>query len=254
MIMYDSDEAIIKPEAIEYKKGYENIKLPKVAIGVFSKVLTKKIVKRFKCIEVGYITNAVFDRSVYILKYKDKEFTFFQAGISSPLIVGDVHFLKRSGVETIILFGNCGVLDSTIEDCSIIIPTRAYRDEGTSYHYLPKSNFIKLDSEYKKEFKKVLKDNEFSFREGYTWTTDAIYRETKEKVNYYKQKGAVCVEMEGTAIAAVCKKLKADYFTFYYAGDNLDAAVWDERSLSGLTKIDKKKEVMTLALELSRKI
>ena len=58
--------------------------------------------------------------------------------------------------------------------------------------------------------------------------------------------------MEGTAIAAVCKKLNIDYFTFYYAGDNLDATVWDERSLSGLTKIDKKKEVMTLALELSR--
>lgn len=59
--------------------------------------------------------------------------------------------------------------------------------------------------------------------------------------------------MEGVVIVAVFKKLGADYFTFYYAGDNLDAAVWEERSLNGLTKLDKKKEVMILALELSKK-
>lgn len=94
----------------------------------------------------------------------------------------------------------------------------------------------------------------FDYTEGYTWTTDAIYRETKDKIKYFKDNGAVCVEMEGTIIAAVCKYLDIDYFTFYYAGDNLDSAVWDERSLSGLSKLDKKKEVMTLALELSRKI
>ena len=57
--------------------------------------------------------------------------------------------------------------------------------------------------------------------------------------------------MEGTAIAAVCKKVNMDYFTFYYVGDNLDGVEWDKRSLDGLTKIDKKKEVMLLALELA---
>ena len=53
---------------------------------------------------------------------------------------------------------------------------------------------------------------------------------------------------------AVGKRLGVDYFTFYYAGDNLDSTEWDERSLSGLTNIDKKKEVMLLALELAVKI
>ena len=39
------------------------------------------------------------------------------------------------GLKKLILFGNCGVLDRSIEDCGIIIPTRAIRDEGSSYHY-----------------------------------------------------------------------------------------------------------------------
>lgn len=81
-----------------------------------------------------------------------------------------------------------------------------------------------------------------------------FFRETREKINYFKSNGAVCVEMEGSVIASVCQRLNIDYFTFYYAGDNLDSTEWDKRSLSGLANIDKKKEVMLLALELALKL
>lgn len=57
--------------------------------------------------------------------------------------------------------------------------------------------------------------------------------------------------IESTVIAKVCNKLNMKYFTFYYAGDNLDGTVWDKRSLNGLVNIDKKKEVLLLALELA---
>ena len=58
--------------------------------------------------------------------------------------------------------------------------------------------------------------------------------------------------MEASAIAAVCQYLGIDYFTFYYAGDNLDSVEWDERSLGELANLDKKKNVVMLALELAR--
>ena len=70
----------------------------------------------------------------------------------------------------------------------------------------------------------------------------------------FKQKGAVCVEMEGASIAAVCEYKKLKYFTFYYAGDNLDAVEWEERSLGQLTGFEKKARVPYLAFELARKI
>ncbi|UKI27929.1 MAG: hypothetical protein L6V91_05180 [Bacilli bacterium] len=54
-------------------------------------------------------------------------------------------------------------------------------------------------------------------------------------MKYFKDNGAVCVEMEGTVIASVCQRLNMKYFYFfYYAGDNLDSTVWDKRSLEGL--------------------
>lgn len=43
------------------------------------------------------------------------------------------------GAENILVFGTCGVLDSSIKETSIIIPTSAIRDEGTSYHYAPQT-------------------------------------------------------------------------------------------------------------------
>ena len=60
--------------------------------------------------------------------------------------------------------------------------------------------------------------------------------------------------MEASVIAAVCKRKKLNYFTFFYAGDNLDAIEWERRSISQETNFDKKKEVPVFALELAIKI
>lgn len=255
MIRYSSEEGFIKAPGIKFKNGYDKtIRLPKVAVGVFSHHLYNDVIQKFKCEEVGYISGANIERKVYKLKYKDTEITFFMAGVSGPWIAADIEELHAQGVETVIIFGNCGVLDKNIEDCSIIIPTKAFRDEGTSYHYAPDSETIDLNPKYIDEFIKILKEYNFDYTKGYTWTTDAFYRETPEKIKYFKENGCVCVEMEGSVIAAVCNRKNMDYFTFYYAGDNLDSTEWDERSLSGLVEIDKKKEVMILALELAAKL
>ncbi len=252
MIKYSSEEGFIKPHGIKHREGQDtNIKLPKVAVGVFSRHLFEDVIEKFSCLEVGYISCANLERNVYIIKYKDVEVTFFMAGVGGPLIAADIEELHSAGVEKFIIFGNCGVLDASIEDCSIIIPTLGFRDEGTSYHYLPDSETMKMNPKYIDDFINILKKFNFDYTKGATWTTDAFFRETPDKIKYYKSNGVKTVEMEGTVIASVCQRLNIDYFTFYYAGDNLDATVWDKRSLSGLVNIDKKKEVLLLALELA---
>ena len=89
---------------------------------------------------------------------------------------------------------------------------------------------------------------------GTTWTTDAFYRETRGKVAKRKEMGAICVEMECSAMQAMCDFRDVEFFQFLYAGDNLDCNEWDERSLMGHVNLDKKKEVMLLALDLALKI
>lgn len=255
MIRYSNEEGFIKSKGIKFKEGQDsNIKLPKVAVGVFSRHLFYDVVEKFSCKEVGYISCANVEREVFILRYKDVEITFFMAGVSGPWISADIEELRAQGVEKFIIFGNCGVLDSSIEDCSIIIPTKGFRDEGTSYHYLPESDTVDINPKYIDEFIEILNEYNFDYTKGYTWTTDGFFRETPDKIKYFKENGCVCVEMEGTVIASVCKRLNLDYFTFYYAGDNLDSVEWDERSLHGLSNFDKKTQVMTLALEFAIKL
>lgn len=256
MIIYSKEEGVIKPFGIKNLDGTRDIsnKLPHIAVGVFSEYLLEDIVEKFECKKVGTISSANCQRSVYIMKYKDINITLFLAGISGPLISADIEELNVNGVDTFIIFGNCGVLDKRIEDCSIIIPNKAFRDEGISYHYLPDSESIELNKKYVGLFKEVLKENNYNYVEGATWTTDGFYRETREKMERFQKKGAVCVEMEGASIAAVCEYKKLNYFTFYYAGDNLDAVEWEERSISQLTNFEKKTRVPFLAFELAYKI
>ncbi len=254
MIKYSDSEGIIRISGIHKDNKRIDIKLPSVAIGVFSRYLYQDIIEKFPSTEVGYFSCANYNSNVYIIKYKNTEITFFMANVSAPRIADNIEQLKVNGVKTFIIFGNCGVLDKNIEDCSIIIPTMGYREEGTSYHYIEDSETIDMNKKYINEFIDILNEKQFNYATGYTWTTDAPYRETREKIEYFKNKGCLCVEMEGTAIAAVCQRLNLDYFTFYYAGDNLDSVEWEERSLSGLTKFEVKQNVTYLALELAVKI
>ena len=255
MIRYDDSEPYIKPRGIKFRENQDpKIKLPKVAIGVFSNHLFKDIVEKFSTMEVGYISTANLERNVYIINYNGTLITLFMAGVSGAWLCADIEELHAQGVEKFIIFGNCGVLDSKIEDCSIIIPTLAYREEGASYHYVPESDTIEMNPKYIEEFIDILNNYKFNYIKAPTWTTDAFFRETKNKIKKYQELGVKTVEMEGASIAAVCKYLNIDYFTFYYAGDNLDSVEWDERSLSGLINIDKKKEVTILALELAVKL
>ena len=256
MIIYSKEEGLIKPYGIKRLDGTRdvNYKLPHIAVGVFSQYLLEDIVGKFECEKVGVISCANCQRPVYVLKYKNIKITLFLAGVSGPWISADIEELNVNGVDTYIIFGNCGVLDKSIEDGSIIVPNKAFRDEGISYHYLPESESIELNKKYVELFKKVLKDNNYDYVEGATWTTDGFYRETREKMEKFQKKVAVCVEMEGASIAAVCEYKKLKYFTFYYAGDNLDAVEWEERSISQLINFEKKARVPYLAFELAYKI
>lgn len=191
---------------------------------------------------------------VYEVTYKGKRFAFYKARLGAPACVGCFEDIIPFGAKRIILLGNCGVLDKEIQDCGIIIPTRAIRDEGTSYHYVPASDYLDVNRKYIPEFTEVLKEFGYPYVTGTTWTTDAFYRETPEKIKRRKEMGAICVEMECAAMQAMCDHRGVEFFQFLYAGDNLDHSNWDPRSLSGHSRLDDKQKIALLAFELACKI
>ena len=253
MILEEFDSslsAVINPDMVVEK--IDNF--PDVTVACFSGKLYNKVLAFFEPKQIGELRSALGVKPLYEVEYKGERFVFYQAHVGEPACVNQYEDLIAMGSKCLILLGNCGVLDKNIQDCGIIIPTKAIRDEGCSYHYAPASDTIDINLKYTDLFKEVLAELNYPWVEGTTWTTDACYRETRDKVNRRKEQGAVCVEMECAGMQALCKFRGTDFFQFFYAGDNLDHSAWDPRSLSGGVRLDDKAKIVHLAFELGLKI
>lgn len=125
------------------------------------------------------------------------------------------------------MFGGAGCLNKEIARGKIMVPTAAYRDEGTSYHYAPCSDYITVNNaDVVAEFMEMAG---LPYIKGKTWTTDAIHRETRGNFEKRKKEGCISVEMECAAVQAMCNFRGLDAYFFFTSGDLLDAPKWEER-------------------------
>lgn len=248
---FDSAEsAVINPEDIIHSvEG-----MPEVAVACYSNTTFERMLGELDTKIIAASSSANGVTPIYSSNYKGKVVALFMIDVGAPMSVGMLEEVFAMGVEKVVIFGTCGVLDQRIEDCSIIIPDRAIRDEGTSYHYAPASDEIEVNKKHLKLFTEMLDELSVKYTVGKTWTTDAFYRETAEKVKRRKQQGCICVDMECSADAAVAKFRGKDLVQFFYAADNLDAGEWDVRSLSNHSKLEDKDRIAMIALEVATRI
>ena len=253
MILEEFDECKKSTfDPYDYESSIPNF--PKVGITCFANNLINKCAEIFKGEIIAHLSTANGEVPVYKINYKGVDIALFMSRVGAPACTVSYEEVLAMGLEKLVMFGNCGVLDSKIEDLAIIIPTHALRDEGTSYHYMKSSREIEVNKKYKKEFTEILNSYNITHVEGKVWTTDAPYRETRDKVLKRKSEGCVCVDMECSSMFAVSEFRGKDLFQFFYAADNLDTAKWDQRSLNNVNKVSEKERIIYLALELALKM
>jgi nucleoside phosphorylase len=78
----------------------------------------------------------------------------------------------------------------------------------------------------------VLETQDDPYLFGKTWTTDAIFRETRSKIQARRAEGALVVEMETAALFAVGAFRNVLVAQLLYAGDNVGGDSWDHRDWS----------------------
>jgi len=166
---------------------------------------------------------------IYRTKFGKSSVVLFHPGVGAPLAAGILEEVIALGCNKFIVCGGAGVLDKKLVSGHLIIPESAVRDEGTSYHYITPSREIKPSSEAVYAIETVLKSRNIDYVKGKTWTTDAIYRETKTKISSRKSEGCLTVEMEASALFAVSIFRNVKLGQILYAGDNLDSEIWDSR-------------------------
>ena len=155
------------------------------------------------------------------------------------------------GMKKLILFGTCGILEEQVKETSIIVPTIAVRDEGTSFHYAPAQNEISANDRTLAKFLTYLQAENISFSKGKVWTTDGIYREMITKMKARKQEGCLAVDMECSAVAAWGQFREIAVCQFFYAADHLSEERWHPRSLGNEADLDEKDKIAEIALNFS---
>lgn len=246
-----SKEAVINPWDI-----YAPVSdMPKVLVSCFARTTFERMLAMFpETSVVATAHDAANDYPVYKVNYEGAEIALLNMPVGASSAIGCLEDVFQFGVEKVVLFGTCGVLDSNMKDCSVIVPNRAVRDEGVSFHYAPPSNEIVVNVGVKERFVEFLEEIGCHYTEGKVWTTDGFYRETVQKVERRKQMGCVAVDMECSAVAAVSQFRNKQVMQFFYAADVVSKEEWDRRSLSNHAALDEKDKISWLALEFAKRM
>lgn len=225
----NQSNAIINPFVNEQAPRFD------ACIVTFSNVIEVFVLQHYLCKEIASFRFATGDTPVYCIEYKDKRFAFYKTYVGAPACVGTVEdSLSIIKTGNYIVFGGAGCLDKEIAHGKVMVPTEAYRDEGTSYHYAPASDYITVKNAG--VVAAFMKENKIPYVEGKTWTTDSFYRETVNNFKKRKEEGCISVEMECAALQAMCDFRGLNFYTFFTSGDLLDAPEWDERRKAGELK------------------
>lgn len=186
---------------------------------------------------------------VELYRVKGTDIGVFETPVGAPMTIGKLEdFRVILGIENVVAFGTCGVL-TDLEEGKCIIPTSAYRDEGTSYHYAPASDYIEVKNADR--MAEIFDELGLDYVKGKTWTTDAVYRETMGNRDKRVAEGCIAVDMECSALQAMCDFRGMELYQFFYGADSLSGSQWEKRIL-GNYEISDRMKFFHLALEVAK--
>lgn len=144
----------------------------------------------------------------YAGTYRGREVVAALLFPGSPLAVAALEVLVAMGGRIFVAVGYAGAVNPALRIGDVLVPTWGLREEGASFHYVPDASYVpRPDSElaealYRHAVKLKGKKG-VKVVKGGIWTTDAVYRETLDKVVEYSSKGVYGVDMESTALMTV---------------------------------------------------
>lgn len=214
-----SDEIIIPV------KGKNSPNLGPVAIMVSSQVDLALFYSLTDLDEEKY--KKLFVSRLYVGNSLKTPFTVVGPIVGAPYATMLLETLIAWGAKKIIFFGWCGAISHDVKIGDIIIPAGAMIDEGTSKNYHQSNDGISRPSAYVlNNTKEAFTRSGLAFHQGIIWSTDAIYRETGEKVKYYQGKNILAVEMELSALFTVAKFRNVHLGGILVVSDSLSTLTW----------------------------
>ena len=148
---------------------------------------------------------ACYHSELYVFRHDGHEYGVVGCAVGAAFAVLIAEELFASGCRLLVSITSAGQIAPMQAPPYFVVIDRALRDEGTSYHYLPASEYSKADVHLTELARAALSTAGMSVRVGATWTTDAPFRETGEAIAAALRAGILAVEMEAAALYAFAK-------------------------------------------------
>ncbi len=148
---------------------------------------------------------ACYHTHLYNFERAGIEFGIVGRAVGAPFAVLVAEQLFASGCQLLIDVTSSGQILSKGKPPYFVLIERALRDEGTSYHYLPPSDYSNIDGGLLNMMEGAYAQLAVPVYRGATWTTDAPFRETATAIEQACQEGILAVEMEAAALYAFAK-------------------------------------------------
>ncbi|GAB47441.1 nucleoside phosphorylase [Mobilicoccus pelagius] len=176
--------------------------------------------------------------------HRGVEVAFVEIPLGGPAATILFEHVLMSGVEKAVAVGSCGGLVH-FDEGEFVLPSKALRAEGTSYHYLPPSDWVETHAGLRAACAAAIDDAGLHAREAVTWTTDAFYRETRATLAARLEQGCELVEMECASLAACAQFRGVEFAQILYTADTLSEEDWDARRFGR----DAREVALTMALD-----
>ena len=147
-------------------------------------------------------TWACYHTELFRLTADGLELGIVPCAVGAPFAVLVAEQLFASGCRLLISMTSSGQLVPRAGPAYFVLIEKALRDEGTSYHYLPPSEYAAAPPALVSRLSGAFDGVRARVERGATWTTDAPFRETGSAIAAMKDKGLLAVEMEAAALYA----------------------------------------------------
>ena len=153
--------------------------------------------------------------------------------LGAPYAVMVLEKLIVLGAKRILYFGWCGSIREKVRIADIVVSDRAVIGEGTSGYYPIGNDYPRPSHGIIGAIEASLEEFSMPFHKGSVWSTDAPYRETRQKVLFLQSQGVLSVDMELSALFTVARFRRVEIGALLVVSDELGTLSWRPGFSSG---------------------
>lgn len=233
---------------LEPKNVVTKIDAPACCVITFFGDAIDFLLKANRLKQIATFYTATVHLPIYETECNGKRIAIVQGFLGAAGSAGQLEELIEMGFSKFIVCGAAGVLQRGIQVGHLVIPYAAVRDEGVSYHYMAPSREVACNPHALRVMQAYMESRNIPYIRAKTWTTDAFYRETEDKIALRVSEGCVTVEMEASAFFAVSAFRNVILGQVLFGGDDLSGVEWDSRSWNSREEI--RMNLVEISLEI----